>query len=122
MSETAVQFQSGQIPVMLAMTPGQLVPIDPGAVLVRLAANTGHGHADGVQCVACAGRGDVRTVLFDLLEEVRLGLCDEFSSVIVDISAVAEPSRIIDALTGKLQAMALRDHMVARRFYLAGTL
>jgi hypothetical protein len=71
--------------------------------------------------VACAGRGDVRAILFDLLEEVRLGMRPVFTSVVVDASAVIEPGVVIAALTGKLQATALRDHTVARRFYLAGT-
>ncbi|HTN64273.1 MAG TPA: hypothetical protein VL147_22410 [Devosia sp.] len=117
----AIKLGAGSIPVTLATTPGRLLPLDSGAALVRLPANTGHGHADGTQCVACAGRGDVRAILFDLLEEVRLGMRPAFTSVVVDASAVVEPAKVVDALTGKLQATALRDHTVARRFYLAGT-
>ncbi|HTM78058.1 MAG TPA: hypothetical protein VL133_10565 [Devosia sp.] len=117
----AIKLGAGSIPVTLATTPGRLLPLDSGVALVRLPANTGHGHADGAQCVACAGRGDVRAILFDLLEEVRLGMRPAFTSVVVDASAVVEPAKVVDALTGKLQATALRDHTVARRFYLAGT-
>ncbi|MET3897152.1 hypothetical protein ABIB57_001089 [Devosia sp. UYZn731] len=117
----AVQIRADQIPVTLVTTAGWLVSLDPSAALVRLTANTGHGHADGFQCVACAGRGDVRAILFDLLEEVRLGMRPAFTSVVVDASAVVEPGVVVDALTGKLKATALRDHTVARRFYLAGT-
>ena len=117
----AVQIRTDQIPVTLVTDPGRLVPLDRGTALVRLAANTGHGHADGFQCVACAGRGDIRAILFDLLEEVRLGLRPAFTRVVVDASAVAEPGVVIEALTGKLPATALRDHTVARKFYLAGT-
>ena len=117
----AVQIRTDQIPVTLVTTAGRLLPLDSGTALVRLTANTGHGHADGFQCVACAGRGDVRAILFDLLEEVRLGMRPAFTSVVVDASAVVEPGKVVDALTGKLQATALRDHTVARRFYLAGT-
>jgi hypothetical protein len=117
----AVQIKPGQIPVTLVTTAGRLLPLDGGTALVRLAANTGHGHADGFQCVACAGRGDVRAILFDLLEEVRLGMRPEFTSVVVDASAVVDSGVVVDALMGKLQATALRDHTVARRFYLAGT-
>jgi hypothetical protein len=116
----AVQIKADQIPVTLVTAPGRLVPLDSGTALVRLAANTGHGHADGFQCVACAGRGDVRAILFDLLEEVRLGMRPAFDSVVVDVSAV-DSAVVIAALTGKLQATALRDHTVARKFYLAGT-
>ena len=117
----AVQIRSDQIPVTLVTAAGRLVPLDSGTALVRLTANTGHGHTDGFQCVACAGRGDVRAILFDLLEEVRLGLRPAFTSVVVDASAVVDAGKVVDALTGKLQATALRDHTVARRFYLAGT-
>ena len=117
----AVQIKADQIPVTLVTTAGRLLPLDSGTALVRLVANTGHGHADGFQCVACAGRGDVRAILFDLLEEVRLGMRPAFTSVMVDASAVVDAGVVVDALTGKLQATALRDHTVARRFYLAGT-
>ncbi|HTM76327.1 MAG TPA: hypothetical protein VL133_01660 [Devosia sp.] len=116
-----VKLDAGSIPVTLVTAPARLLPLDRDAALVRLAANTGHGHADGAQCVACAGRGDIRAILFDLLEEVRLGMRPAFTSVTVDASAVVEPGKVVDALTGKLQATALRDHTVARRFYLAGT-
>lgn len=109
-----------RIPVTLVTSAGKLLPLDSDTALVRLAANTGHGHEDGAQCVACAGRGDVRAILFDLLEEVRLGMRPAFSRVVVDASAVVDCAKVVEALTGKLQATALRDHTVARRFYLAG--
>jgi hypothetical protein len=117
----AVQIRADQIPVTLVTTAGRLVPLGSSTALVRLTANTGHGHEDGAQCVACAGRGDVRAILFDLLEEVRLGMRPAFTNVTVDASAVVDVGVVVAALTGKLQATALRDHTVARRFYLAGT-
>ena len=116
----AVHIGAEPIPVRLVTDGGHLLGLDATTALVRLPANTGHGHADGAQCVACAGRSDVRAILFDLLEEVRLGMRPAFSSVVVDASAVADPDRVVAALTGKLPATALRDHTVARRFYLAG--
>src|SRR3954464_13255434 len=97
----AGQTRADQIPVTLVTTAGRLVSLDRGAALVRLTANTGHGHADGLQCVACARRGDVRAILFDLLEEVRLGMRPAFTSVVVDASVVVEPGKVVDALTGK---------------------
>ncbi len=118
--DASEQRKAGRIPVTLVTEARRLVPLDRSTALVRLAANTGHGHADGVACLACAGRGDVRAILFDLLEEVRLGLRPAFTSVVVDASAVVEPGKVVEALTGKLQATALRDHTVARRFYLVG--
>jgi len=108
------------IPVTLITEPGQLVPLDGDTALLRLPANSGHGHADGTSCVACAAQLDVRAQLFNLLEGARQGLRPGFSKVVVDASAVADQSKVVDALTGRLPAQALRDHTVARRFYLAG--
>ena len=107
------------IPVVLVTGPGQLLALDPGTVLLRLPANSGHGHADGQHCIACATRTDVRALLFDLLEEVKRGMRPAFTRVIVDASALPDPSVVVAALTGKLPAQALRDHSVARLFYLA---
>lgn len=109
------------IPVTLIARPGQFVPLDADTALIRLPANSSHGHSDGEVCVACAARTDVRTLLFNLLEEVKQGLRPEFRHVVVDASAVADQAQVVAALTGKLPAQALRDHAVARTFYLAGS-
>lgn len=98
-------------------------PVDPASqpshtVVLRLPANSGHGHADGQSCVACAAQTDVRALLFNLLDETRLGRRPAFSQVIVDASGVANPELVIAALAGKLPATALRDHVVARTFKL----
>ncbi|KQX42655.1 hypothetical protein ASD04_01410 [Devosia sp. Root436] len=108
------------IPVTLVTEPIHLVPLDADTALLRLPANSGHGHADGEQCIACAMRTDVRALLFDLLEGAKQGLRPGFKRVVVDASAVADKGQVIAALTGKLPAQALRDHTVARLFYLAG--
>lgn len=108
------------IPVTLITEPGHLLALDADTALLRLPANSGHGHADGASCIACAMRTDVRALLFDMAEEVKLGLRPAFSKVIVDASAVPDPAVVVAALTGKLRAQALRDHTVARLFYLAG--
>jgi hypothetical protein len=108
------------IPVTLITNPGQLVPVDADTALLRLPANSGHGHADGEVCVACSGQTDVRALLYNLLEEHRRNLRPAFSRVVVDATAVADKQKIIDALTGKLPARALRDHTVARMFVLVG--
>ena len=108
------------IPVTLISDPGRLVPLDGNTALIRLPANSGHGHADGDVCVACAGITDVRALLYNLLEEHRRNMRPAFSRVVVDATAVADSSRVVAALTGKLPAQALRDHTVARLFYLAG--
>lgn len=107
------------IPVTVVTEP-RLMVIEADTALLRLPANSGHGHEDGTQCIACAMRTDVRALLFDLLEGAKQGLRAPFSKVVVDASAVKDISVVIAALTGKLPAQALRDHTVARSFYLVG--
>lgn len=107
------------IPVTLITERQPLLALDPDTVLLRLPANTGHGHGDGEHCIACAMRTDVRALLFDLLEGAKQGLRPPFSKVVVDASAVADQGKVVAALTGKLPAHALRDHTVARLFFLA---
>ena len=107
------------IPVIVVTEPGRLVGLDADTALLRLPANSGHGHADGEHCVACASRNDVRAMLYDLLEASKRGLRPVFSRVVVDASALPDPAVVVAALTGKLPAQALRDHTVARLFYLA---
>jgi hypothetical protein len=108
------------IPVTLITERQPLLALNPDTALLRLPANSGHGHADGEQCFACAMRTDVRALLFDLLEGAKQGLRPAFSKVVVDASAVSDTGTVVAALTGKLPAQALRDHTVARLFYLAG--
>lgn len=110
-----------QIPVTVITEPRRLLALDADTALLRLPANSGHGHDDGASCIACAMRTDVRALLFDLLEEAKQGLRPGFKRVVVDASAVTDASVVVAALTGKLPAQALRDHTVARLFYLAGT-
>lgn len=108
------------IPVTLITQPGQLVPLDAETAFIRLPANSGHGHADGEGCIACAAQTDVRALLYNLLEAQRRDGLPAFRRVLVDASAVKDPHQVVLALTGKLPAQALRDHTVARMFYLAG--
>ena len=108
------------IPVTLVTERQTLLALDRDTALLRLPANSGHGHANGEQCIACAMRTDIRALLFDLLEGARQGLRPAFKKVVVDASAIEDQSKLVAALTGKLPAQALRDHTVARAFYLAG--
>lgn len=110
-----------QIPVTVITEPKRLLALDGDTALLRLPANSGHGHVDGANCIACAMRTDVRALLFDLLEEAKQGRRPKFTKVVVDASVVPDTSVVVAALTGKLPAQALRDHTVARLFYLAGT-
>ena len=109
-----------QIPVTIVTEPRRLLALDADTALLRLPANSGHGHEDGSSCIACAMRTDVRALLFDMLEEAKQGLRPGFKRVVVDASAVPDTSVVVAALTGKLPAHALRDHAVARLFVLAG--
>lgn len=108
------------IPVTLITELGKLVPVDGDTALIRLPANSGHGHADGDTCVACAAQTDVRALLYNLLEEHRRNMRPAFSRVVVDARAVADKGQVVAALTGRLPAQALRDHTVARMFVLVG--
>ena len=108
------------IPVTIITEPGKLVPVDGDTALIRLAANSGHGHADGDTCVACAAQTDVRALLYNLLEEHRRNMRPAFSRVVVDASAVSDKGQGVGALTRELPAQALRDHTVARMFVLVG--
>lgn len=107
------------IPVTVVTEVGRLLALDADTALLRLPANSGHGHADGEHCLACATRTDVRAMLYDLLEAAKRGLRPAFNRVVVDASALPDPSIVVAALTGRLPAQALRDHTVARLFYLA---
>ncbi|HEV7345274.1 MAG TPA: hypothetical protein VGN60_06545 [Devosia sp.] len=108
-----------KIPVTV-VAKQRLLALDSDTAVLRLPANSGHGHADGASCLACAMRTDVRALLFDLLEAARQGLRPSFKRVVVDASAVKDVSVVVAALQGKLPAQALRDHTVARTFVLVG--
>ena len=78
-----------------------------------------HDHGFGAECLACAARGDVRAMLFDLLEGARLGLREPFTGVIVDATALPDAAEVVDRIVpGKLPAFGLRDHAVAKNFRL----
>lgn len=108
------------IPITLITDGTPLVALDPDTALLRLPANSGHGHADGDSCPACAAQTDVRAQLYNLTEQVRRGMRPAFSRVVVDARLVKDVSQVVSALTGKLPAQALRDHQVARQFVLLG--
>lgn len=92
-------------------------PVDEVAVVRPPQA--AHDHADGTECIACDARGDVRAVLFELLQEQRLGRRPAFSSVVLDLRGWGNPQRSIDRLIpGRQPAMAMRDHTVAKSFHL----
>jgi len=74
----------------------------------------------GSECVACAARGDIRALLFDLLQRSREMGSDPLLSVVVDASQLSEVKPVIDRLqAGVVPAFGLRDHTVARSFHLS---
>lgn len=78
-----------------------------------------HEHSDGVECIACQTRGDVRAILFELLQEQRLGHRPPFSLVVLDLRGMGDLQRSIDRLIpGRQPAGAMRDHTVAKSFHL----
>lgn len=94
------------------------VPDQPGDVaLIRLEPVL-HDHPAGQECIACATAGDVRAMLFDLLQEARAGRRDRFTSVVIDAHRLRDPQRIVDRLDPHAPAVGLRDHTVARSFHL----
>jgi hypothetical protein len=98
------------------VTHGAL-PVDPTARVLRLEPAL-HEHEPGTECVACAARGDIRAMLFDLLQSSR---ADQrpLTTVVVDASALANKQAVIDRIDrGKVPAFGLRDHTVARSFHL----
>lgn len=106
------------IPVTVTVTPVAGTTAD-GIAVLRMQP-TGHDHASGTECIACAAQTDIRALLFDLLESARQGHRPAFARVVVDVSALPDPSVVIDRLVpGKVPALGLRDHAVARNFRLA---
>src|SRR5690606_23598228 len=69
-----------RIPVQLVT--GAIPELDGGTALLRLPAGTGHDHADGVPCVACAAQTDVRALLYNLLHEMRSGAREKVTRVV----------------------------------------
>ena len=107
------------IPVTIVTTTGAGQFADPGASIVRLEPAL-HEHDPGSECVACAARGDVRALLFDLLQKSREPGSNPVVSVVVDASALKDPQAIVDRLKrGVVPAFGLRDHTVLRSFHLS---
>ena len=105
------------IPVTIVTTP-VVGTTDDGVAVIRIEP-THHDHASGVECVACAAASDIRALLFDLLQSYRQGHRPAFTRVVVDASALPDPTDVIDRLIpGKLPALGLRDHTIAKSFHL----
>ena len=109
---------ASSIPVTVVTTPGAEKFALPGAKILHLEPAL-HEHDPGNECVACAARGDVRALLFDLLQSSRAEQ-RPLTAVVVDASDLNDAKPIIDRLErGIVPAFGLRDHTVARSFHLS---
>lgn len=95
------------------------VPIDHG--LVRTGSERYFRATTG--CICCTATSDIRASLFELHEAQRQKELPPVSRVIIETTGLADPAPIINSLIpGGAPAMGLRDHVVARHFYLAGVI
>lgn len=116
---TPFDSTSSSIPVTVVTQAEALRFAEQGAAHIRLEPAL-HEHDPGSECVACAARGDIRALLFDLLQRSRLPGENPVLSVVVDASQLSDPKPIIDRLEkGVVPAFGLRDHTVARSFHLS---
>ena len=109
---------ASSIPVTVVTTAGAGKYASVGAKLLHLDPAL-HEHEAGNECVACAARGDIRAMLFDLLQTSRSEQ-RPLTAVVVDASDLADAKPIIARLeTGTVPAFGLRDHTVLRSFHLS---
>lgn len=119
MATTPFDRASASIPVTIVTSAEGLPVAEPGAATIRLEPAL-HEHEPGSECIACAARGDVRALLFDLLQRSRAPGENPVLSVVVDASRLTDPQPVIDRLErGVVPAFGLRDHTVARSFHLS---
>ncbi|HZY69200.1 MAG TPA: hypothetical protein VFE52_11455 [Devosia sp.] len=119
---TPFAHASSSIPVTVVTSARALPAPELGAARLRLEPAL-HEHEPGAECVACAARGDIRAMLFDLLQKSREPGSNPVLSVVVDASELRDPQPVIDRLAkGVLPAFGLRDHTVARSFHLSRVL
>lgn len=113
------QRRSQSVPVLVVTDPVALRRlVGRNTAVVRLGAPL-HAHAPGTECLACEARGNVRVLLFELQEKLRLGRVEPFLRVVVDATAIDDPGPVAEALVPGLRpAFGLRDHAVAHNFHL----
>jgi hypothetical protein len=119
---TPFDSASSSIPVTVVTSAGALRHAEPGSAMIHLEPAL-HEHEPGSECVACAARGDIRALLFDLLQRSREPGENAVLSVVVDASELRDAQPVIDRLErGVVPAFGLRDHTVARSFHLSRVL
>jgi hypothetical protein len=119
---TPFDSASASIPVTIVTRRDALPVAEPGVARIHLDPAL-HEHPPGSECVACAARGDIRALLFDLLQRSRQPGENPVLSVVVDASDLPDHRPIVDRLEkGTVPAFGLRDHTVARSFHLSRVL
>lgn len=74
-------------------------------------------------CICCTATGDIRASLYELHEARLIGESPPILRVVIETTGLADPAPIINSLiAGGAPAMGLRDHVVARQFYLSGVI
>ena len=110
---------TSSIPVTVVTTGGAEKYADPGAAIIHLEPAL-HEHEPGSECIACAARGDIRALLFNVLQSSREPGQNPVLSVVVDASDLKDAKPVIDKLErGVVPAFGLRDHTVLRSFHLS---
>ena len=72
-------------------------------------------------CICCTAGSDVRASLYELQEVIAKRFGRAISRVIIETTGLADPAPVVNQLiAGGAPAFGLRDHVVARGFYLAG--
>ncbi|MDK1376469.1 MULTISPECIES: GTP-binding protein [unclassified Sinorhizobium] len=74
-------------------------------------------------CICCTATSDIRASLFELHGAFDRGEFPVVSRVLIETTGLADPAPIINSLVpGGAPAMGLRDHVVARHFYLSNVI
>ena len=72
-------------------------------------------------CLCCTATSDIRASLYDLDQAMAAGSVAPVQRVVIETTGLADPAPIINSLiAGGAPALGLRDHVVARRYRLAG--
>ena len=72
-------------------------------------------------CLCCTATSDIRASLYELDQAVAAGAVAPIQRVVIETTGLADPAPIVNSLiAGGAPALGLRDHVVARRYRLAG--
>lgn len=72
-------------------------------------------------CLCCTATSDIRASLYELDQAVAGGAVAPIQRVVIETTGLADPAPIVNSLiAGGAPALGLRDHVVARRYRLAG--